>query len=363
MRITLHPSKPLVWWYNRRSLIDMSPPYQRRGRLWSASDKGYLIDSIINGFDIPKLYLADFQLGDSPLNHSRLPYAIIDGKQRLEAIFDFFEGTLTLNEDFKWRADPKARLGGFSLKDLRNGQFAAVAEAFETETIDIMSVVTDDEDDISELFVRLNRSKPLTGAEIRNAMVGMVPDVIRNVARHPFFQENIKFSVNRAGDYNAAAKIVLFEYEGRPVSTKKKDLDNFARSTLVERERLELSARRAVDTLDNMQEVFLPRDQLLSSAGPLPVYYWLVRTMPFEYQKVLREYLLDFETARAEHREHQIRGGQSPEISVFSRYDTLNRSINDVGSHIGRYEILRGEFPGWLARKGSQSSQGVVLKH
>jgi hypothetical protein len=193
-------------------------------------------------------------------------------------------------------------------------------------------------------------------------MVGMVPDVIRNVARHPFFQENIRFSVTRAGDYNAAAKIVLFEYEGRPTSTKKRDLDYFASSGSIERERLELAARRAVDTLDNMQEVFLPRDQILSSAGPLPVYYWLIRTMAFGYQKVLREYLLDFETARAEHRELQIRGGQSPEISIFSRYDTLNRSINDVGSHVGRFEILRDEFPSWLARKGDQSLVGVVLK-
>ena len=64
----------------------------------SASDKAYLIDSIINGFDVPKLYLADFQLGDSSLNVSKLPYAIIDGKQRLEAIFDFFDGTLVLND-------------------------------------------------------------------------------------------------------------------------------------------------------------------------------------------------------------------------------------------------------------------------
>ena len=78
-----------------------------------------------------------------------------------------------------------------------------------------MSVVTNDEADINELFVRLNRSKPLTGAEIRNAMLGPVSDMIRNVARHAFFTENIKFSVTRAGDYNAAAKLVLFEYENK----------------------------------------------------------------------------------------------------------------------------------------------------
>jgi uncharacterized protein with ParB-like and HNH nuclease domain len=60
----------------------MDPPYQRRGRLWSLTDKAYLIDSILNGYDIPKFYVADFTWGKSALNRRKLPYAIIDGKQR-----------------------------------------------------------------------------------------------------------------------------------------------------------------------------------------------------------------------------------------------------------------------------------------
>ena len=359
MRITLHPSKPLTWWSNRRDLIDMAPSYQRRGRLWSESDKAYLIDSIINGFDVPKLYLADFQLGGSPLNAKKLPYAIIDGKQRLEAIFDFFDGKLVLNDDFIWRGDRSLRLGGLSLKDLRNGRYASVAEAFETETVDVMSVVTENEDDINELFVRLNRSKPLTGAEIRNALVGPVPDVIRNVAKHPFFAENIKFSTVRAEDYNAAAKVVIFEYSAKPVSTKKRDLDNFAKGSAVEAERLELAGRRALDTLDNMQEVFLPKDDLLSSAGPLPVYYWLVRDSTFSTQTYLREFLIWFENERLAHRE-LVRTDAEQTDPVFARFDALNRSTNDAGSHLGRYQILRDRLPQFEALWANLSFRAVL---
>lgn len=340
----------------------MSPAYQRRGRLWSASDKGYLIDSIINGFDVPKLYLADFQLADSNLNTRKLPYAIIDGKQRLEAIFDFFDCKLTLNDDFIWRPNPALRLGGLSLKDLRSA-YPTIAEAFETETVDIMSVVTDDEEDINELFVRLNRSKPLTGAEIRNAMLGPVPDVIRNVARHPFFTENIKFSITRAGDYNAAAKLVLFEYEGRPTNTKKKDLDSFAKGRSIDRTHLELAGRRTLDVLDQMQEVFLPSDELLSSAGPIPVYYWLVRETPSDIQTHIRQFLVSFENARKKHRDDHIKGKVRHDDPVYSRYDTLNRSINDVGSHVGRFDILRGEFPNWLASHQEFEPRIMTLKH
>lgn len=346
LRITLHPSKPLVWWHAHRNSIDMDPPYQRRGRLWSPSDKAYLIDSIINGFDVPKLYLADFQMGESPLNLNKLPYAIIDGKQRLEAIFDFFDGRLVLNSDFRWRADPSLNLGGLSLKDLKKSH-PSVAEAFETETVDIMSVVTNDETDINELFVRLNRSKPLTGAEIRNALVGPVPDVIRNVSRHAFFIDNIKFSVKRAGDFNAAAKIVMFEYEDRLTSTKKNDLDSFSTLRNLNRQILELAGRRTLDVLDSMQEVFLPSDELLSSAGTLPVYYWLVRQSNVEAHSIMREFLVMFERSRNLERKQQISGASNSPHPVYARYDAFNRSTNDVGSYTGRFEILKSEFCKW----------------
>ena len=78
--------KPLLWWIGQKKKIDVEPPYQRQGRLWSRGDKAFLIDSIVNDYDLPKIYMADFTFGNDSLNNRGLPYAIIDGKQRLEAI-------------------------------------------------------------------------------------------------------------------------------------------------------------------------------------------------------------------------------------------------------------------------------------
>src|SRR5712671_5595158 len=100
--VTQFEAKTLSWWKTRRTKIDMDPPYQRRGRHWSETDKAYLIDSILNRYDISKLYVADFTWGESALNRLKLPYAIIDGKQRFEAIFDFFDGNFVLNKDFTY---------------------------------------------------------------------------------------------------------------------------------------------------------------------------------------------------------------------------------------------------------------------
>ena len=342
LKITPHSPKTLIWWYNHRDDIDLDPPYQRRGRLWSQQDKAYLIDSIINGFDVPKLYLADFQFGQSSLNTSRLPYAIIDGKQRLEAVFDFFENKLVLNDDFKFRKDPLLKLGGLSLKDLRRS-YGKVAEEFENASLDMMSVVAEDEADINEIFKRLNKSKQLTGAEVRNAVSGPVSDLIRVIASHEFFVENIKFSIKRAADLNAAAKLLIFEYNEKPVATKKSNLDEFAISD-IKRERLELSGRRVLDTLSSMTSIFIPRDQLLVSAGIVPVYYWFIREMNEEHYWRVREALTSFEAARKENRERQKeKDGENLDNSL-SRFDTLNRSTNDQQSHIGRVQILQSFF-------------------
>src|SRR5690349_19180027 len=95
-KVSLHDAKPLSWWYEQFRLerIDMKPTYQRRSSLWSQWKKAHLIDSILNGFDVPKFYLADFTKSRSALNRARKPYAIIDGKQRFESIFSFFAGDL-----------------------------------------------------------------------------------------------------------------------------------------------------------------------------------------------------------------------------------------------------------------------------
>ena len=59
-KISQFENKTLSWWFCKRNKIDMVPSYQIRGRLWSQTDKSYLIDSILNKYDIPKIYVADF---------------------------------------------------------------------------------------------------------------------------------------------------------------------------------------------------------------------------------------------------------------------------------------------------------------
>jgi hypothetical protein len=351
-KINPFEAKTLSWWRTRKNQIDMSPPYQRRGRLWSSTDKAYLIDSILNGFDVPKIYVADFTWGNSPLNRRRLPYAIIDGKQRFEAVFDFFDGNIVLNDDFVHRESPHLKLGGLGYQDLIKNH-AEVGEIFDNYNLSVVSVVTSREDLINELFVRLNRSKPLTGAEVRNAMSGPAPKLFRKVAKHEFFTTYVAFGVIRGQDLNAAAKLMMFEYEGKLSETKKKNMDRFTKdSAKADRAKLELAARRVLDTLEDMTEIFLPHDRLLLSAGTIPVYYWLVRYAPTKTQRFIRQFLIEFEEARKKNR---ILSSEEPRSVRVDRqlveFDNFNRSTNDQASHEGRFNILRLRFEKYLKGK------------
>lgn len=343
-RITQLDAHTLSWWKTRRSKIDMDPPYQRRGRLWSDTDKAYLIDSMLNGYDVPKVYMADFTWGDSKLNRKKLPYAIIDGKQRFEAIFDFFDGKITLNEDFVYLENPSLPIAGLSYKDLQQN-YPEVAEEFDNYNLHIMSVSAQEEEPISELFVRLNRSKALTGAEVRNAMAGPAPEVIREIAKHELFRINVAFPVKRGQDLNAAAKILMFEHRNKLTETKKRNLDAFVREMAKKSDRLELAGRHVLDVLNDMSEIFLPKDRLLASGGIFPVYYWFIRNIGEANFHRVREFLVQFEKARKENRQLTTANPHDGKIDKeLIEYDKFNRSTNDQQSHEGRYKILKRRF-------------------
>lgn len=346
--------KTLSWWVSQRTKIDMKPAYQREGRLWSRADKAYLIDSILNGYDIPKIYMADFTVGVVDLNGEGLPYAIIDGKQRLEAIFDFHKGELRLDDEFVFQPNPKLKLAGLGYPDLTK-RHPEVADIFNTWSLSVVHVVTDEQEKIDELFVRLNRSKPLTGAEIRNAMSGPVTEINRLLVRHELFNSCITFPKKRAQDKNAATKLLLFEYNGKPVETKKASLDKFVKQAKkdekqkVAKEKIELASRRVIDMLDRMSEIFLPRDPLLRSAGVFPVYYWFVRENDSKQDQYVREFLNAFEKSRKENRETASNPATAKEAdNELLTFDRFNRSTDDESSHRERHRILAKRFKDYL---------------
>lgn len=356
LRVVQHESKPLRWWYEQflSENIDMNPPYQRKGEVWGRWKRAHLIDSIINEYDIPKFYVADFYANSSEkalkiMNRSRKGYAIIDGKQRLGAIFDFFQDQLKLNPSFVLDEEPGLKLGGLSYSEIRRS-FPQIASRIDRFEPTVMNVVSDDELKIKELFVRLNSGEAATSAERRNAMGGPAPSIARELVDHPFFRRKISFGVKRMQEYQLAMKLLLLEFKGALVDTKAKNLDDFvAEAKKWDDKRLENSLEaivdpynaardRVYDVLETLTREFRDNDKQLSKSSEIPIYYWFAREHP-SWCNELHDFVLELNDsllANLRLWRNDPRAGDQ-ELSV---YYTFGRTSNDAASLEGRFRIF-----------------------
>lgn len=85
-----------VSWFVKRHQageLQIKAPFQRNP-VWSDRQKAYLIDSILNGYPVPELYLQEFT--DAEGNDR---YVVVDGQQRLRACFEYIAGGFALDEE------------------------------------------------------------------------------------------------------------------------------------------------------------------------------------------------------------------------------------------------------------------------
>jgi uncharacterized protein with ParB-like and HNH nuclease domain len=76
--------------------LSLAPEFQRNS-IWPRAAKAYLIDTILNDRPIPLLFFQRI----SSAQTGRSGYAVIDGQQRLRAIFEYLEDRFKLSQSDK----------------------------------------------------------------------------------------------------------------------------------------------------------------------------------------------------------------------------------------------------------------------
>ena len=148
--------------------LNLSPYYQRTGKIWKTAKKQNLIDSILNQIDLPKFYFHFYPEEEN----GKYDYSIIDGKQRILAIMDFVEGKINLSKSFKFLDGSISEdIQGFSYEKIQE-VIPEVIARFLLFEIDVVFVDTDDIERINEMFIRINEGVAVNNAEKRNAYVG-----------------------------------------------------------------------------------------------------------------------------------------------------------------------------------------------
>jgi hypothetical protein len=137
----------------RRKRIELSPGFQRRDA-WQPTRKSRFIESLIVGIPIPQVVLAEVQPGS---------YVVIDGKQRLLALHQFFDESLVLS--------------GLNIRsDLSGATYSSLPELdrerLENQTLRAVFLRNwTSVDFLYHVFIRLNsESLPLSPQELRGAL-------------------------------------------------------------------------------------------------------------------------------------------------------------------------------------------------
>lgn len=197
-----------------RSSIDDSPAYQRGGDAWSLGQRQRFIDSLLNGYDVPKLYLHDLR-GQHPTK----VYAVVDGKQRLHAIWSFLADGFGLAEDFVVGGPPPATLRRPAAAPTPSSRFSELDPQWQElllgTFLSVVLIREADEADIDDLFARLNDGTPLTAAERRNALGGSVATLIRDVAARPALRALLPFAAAHGSHLEVAGALVAAEMSWR----------------------------------------------------------------------------------------------------------------------------------------------------
>jgi hypothetical protein len=344
IRTELLPELTVARFQRMTEVIDLDPPYQREGGIWRPETRSALIDSIVNGLDVPKLYFEKAttrRVGPTGLAYQ---YAVIDGKQRLEAVIGFLSGELSLADDFWFFEDETVKAGGMTLRELEN-EYPLLARRFLDYELPIVSVTTDSGDLIEEMFQRLNASTALNAAERRNALAGPTRDAANALAEHELLVARSPIRNARYKYRELGAKFLAIEHQiatkGRVVDTKSDTLYELFVATRrsppsIEPTVMENYRLSAAETLDRMAEVFSENDPLLASIGTVVVYYIVFRE-PDVAACITRPELERFEVVRREASRmgEDDRAYSRPANARLREYNVFVQSTND-GRALGR---------------------------
>lgn len=229
--------------YKRRDRYEI--PEWQRGEVWDIPRKQQLIDSILRGWKLPKFYFLSLD-GDN--------FEVVDGQQRLTAIYDFFANELPLSEE------STGQFGGPYYKDLSQ----RVSDAFDDFEIEYDEIEDASEEELKQFFQRLQQGLPLTSSEKLNSVHSKLRDFCKSLVEQPFFTSAIAVPNTRLAHFDIATKVASIEVEGIQSGLRFDDIKkifeaqkSFSNASAV--------AKRVRSACDFLEKVFADRETLLKN--------------------------------------------------------------------------------------------------
>lgn len=192
----------------------LAPEFQRNS-VWPRTAKAYLLDSILKDRPIPLVFLQRV----SSAQTGRPSYAVIDGQQRLRAIFEYMEDRFRLTE-----SDKRSPYYNKKYSDLDQ----IYRDAIEAYDLPVQELVAYSDADIEDIFVRMNKYVvKLSPQELRHAKgEGKFNDFVEKIGRWDYWKSNRIITGQQRRRMRAvefAAELTIMLIEG--AQDKKKAVD------------------------------------------------------------------------------------------------------------------------------------------
>lgn len=186
-----------LWSKWHRGKLDLQPIFQRHF-VWDRSKSSRLIESALLGIPLPIIYLAEEYQGRE---------SVIDGQQRLTALFSFMDGKFPDGDPFRLAGlRVYSELKGLTYKELPE----PLQERIRAYPIRVVTILKDSDPDLKfEIFERLNTGAiPLNDMELRNCIFrGPYMELLKDLAAEPDFRRLLGFK--QADDRMRDVELVL----------------------------------------------------------------------------------------------------------------------------------------------------------
>lgn len=288
-------------------VFKLDPGYQREGGIWTKERQQLFIDSLLNGFDVPPLYLHRLQ---PPEFHDDVAatYAVIDGRQRLEALVSFAENQFPLSSDFHLLEEmaeaqpafteevalPSSRYSGLHYSDIKELSPQIIYRFLDFE-LPVTVVEADDPEVIEELFFRLNEGVPLTAAEKRSRGA-LLREVVLPLIHDQDLFSAARFRSKRRAHEDLLIRLLYLARAGATIhevpDLKRRALDVFAASfrpplgrkwTTQEEDEVRNTLNgllsQTVPVLRQINSIFQPADPLLSTVNNFTAHYLAIKQL------------------------------------------------------------------------------------
>lgn len=316
---------PLKTIHGIRERINTNPDFQRPA-VWGNAQKQLLVDTILRDYDIPKLYWR--KVASKPDK-----YDVVDGQQRLRAIWDFFDGNFRLPKDTD-------DIDGMKIANQLYTELPdELRMKFDIYPLDIVVMEETDDDEVREMFLRLQNGTSLKAQEKRNAYPGKMRDFVKQVSAHPFFLK-VGFVDSRYTYDHIAAQLICLEIGGEPVNVKNADLNRMYRDN----QDFDIKSSTAKSVLRNLSilnDVFAEKTPELERYNVISLYCVIAELLQNYVIDDIKPNLFDwFIGLEEKRREEEQKPEDSADAEWISYKDKISHSTDSADSIKSRMDFM-----------------------